>query len=204
MFLHAHPSHCRPRMKNTTLLSLLFLATGWLVSACGGGGASQVTTPAVVLPASYWKMDSYVYPNGFQSETQSSTIGSLPSTVVTIRSTAVLGVADGNGAYSGSTLRFTFGGTSAGDYNVVPDEAAFIASNPADHPMLVSGLIGQATSTGTSQYTATAGQVRVSVDGAGKYHFQRLSPLTMSKTENTGGGVADSPLIMALDIKDVY
>ena len=163
------------------------------------------------MPVSYWKMDNYVYPNGFHSETQFSTIGALPTTVVIITSTAVNGVADGNGAYSGSSLSFTFGGTSAGDFNVVPDAAAFIASNPADHPMLVTSLIGQATSMGTSQYIATNGQIRVSIDGSGKYHFQRISPLTMSKTQNpkpktqnTDGGVAESPLIITLDIKDAY
>lgn len=185
------------------MLSLLVLATAWLVAACGGG-ASPVTAPAAVLPASYWKMDAYVYPNGFHSETQSGTLGALPTTVVTIASTSVHGVADGNGAYSGSSLRFTFSGTSAGDYNVVPDAAAFIASNPADSPILVTSLIGQASGTGTSQYTASSGQVRVSIDSAGKYHFQRFNTLNMSKTDSTGGGVAGSPLIMALDIKDVY
>lgn len=193
-------------MKNIRRLSLVALASGLLLSACGGDGSGGSPAPAVAapLPTSSWKMDAFLFPNGFNSETRSSIITGLQTTVAVVSSSSVNGVDDGNGAYSGSSLSFTFRGISPGTYNVVQDNATFIASSPANSPIVVTSMIGQGTTTGSNQYTASTGQVTVTKDSAGKFHFQSVSPLTTSKTVSSGGGVAGSPAFMMLDIKDAY
>ncbi len=64
--------------------------------------------------------------------------------------------------------------------------------------------VGVATTTGSSQYTASAGQVHVTRDTSGKYHFTSVAAMTAAKTLDVLGGVAGAPAAMTLTIVDAY
>lgn len=189
-------------MKKNIRLGLLVLATA-VLSACGGGGSSSSSSGT--NPASYWTMDSHHYINGGNSAVSTSSgTGTLVTTAVV--STATLSGGDSsNGAYSGSALTFAFKGTSVtGIYTVVPDRAAFLAADVSTAPMLVEITVGVATTTGSSQYAATSGQVQVTRDTSGGYHFATVAAMPTTKRLDMLGGVAGAPAAMALTIVDAY
>ena len=215
-------------------IKLVVCAFAAVLAGCGGGGggggvakplcpASSASCDVSALPAppastlgaapvaatSYWTMDGYTYENGGNSAQKATTLstpgcGEVPM-VIAIVSTATLSGGDTkNGAYSGSAVTFDLLGASPGIYNLVPSEEVLIESNPANHPIYMTTQIGVGVNTGSSVYTATSGQVKVSQDSAGKYHFDTVTPLTVSKTQDVLGGVAGAPATMTLTIVDAY
>lgn len=188
------------------LRTVLIAATAVTLSACGGGSSSpEVPVKARPAATSYWTMDSNNYINGGNTaQSTSSSTGTLITTVVV--STATINGGDqSNGAYSGSSIAFAFKGTpSDGIYTLVQDQSAFLAADPTTAPMLVNVNIGLAVTTGSSQYTATAGTVHAIRDQDGIYHFTTVAPVFVTKTLDVSGGVAGSPNVMTLNVADAY
>ena len=175
-----------------TILVLLSVA---VISACGGGGGgdSSTSTSIASVPTSFWKMDAFTYVNGGFSASSAASIGAVPVTVVSI-STATLSGGDlSNGAYSGSGLTFSISGSGPGIYNITPSKQAFveaIEAAPTVKAIVVEVNIGTGVTSGSSMYTAAAGQISVSVDSAGKYHFDSIAPINTTKTLDVLGGVS--------------
>jgi hypothetical protein len=183
--------------KMANRIVLLSICAGTL-AACGGGGSDSTTA----APTSYWTMDSHTYVDGGVSSQSTGAIGGKPLTVVAVSTATTDGGDQSNGTYSGSALTFSFLGTSAGTYNIVPSKAALVAADSATNPILVESNIGIAVTTGSSLYTATAGQVVVTFDATGKAHFATVAPLATTKTLDVLGGVVGSPPAMTLTIHD--
>jgi hypothetical protein len=149
-------------------------------------------------------MDSHTFVNGGFSSQSTSTIGSRPITVAVVSTATLAGGDASNGAYSGSSLSFSFVANGAGTYHLVPDTASLLASDPATNPMMVQSNVGIAVTTGATQYTVGSGQITVMLDGAGKYHFDSAGTLPTTKTLDVLGGVAGAPPAMALTVHDAY
>jgi hypothetical protein len=173
-----------------------------LLAACGGGGDSS---PAAGGPTSWWTLDAHTYINGGNSA-QSTSAGSDPTTVAVISTATTAGGDTSNGAYSGSSLSFSFKGASAGTYVVVPDRATFVSTPASANPIFVEATVGIAVTTGSSVYTASSGSVQVSRDGTGTYHFDTNTVLGIptTRTMDLLGGVAGSPSTLRLIVHDAF
>lgn len=181
---------------------IVTLATA-ILTACGGGGSSTSSTDA--NPTSYWTMDSYQYINGGNSAVSTSSPNGVLVTTAVVSTATLSGGDTSNGAYSGSALTFAFKGTPlTGVYTVVPDRATFVAADASTAPILVDVTVGVATTTGSTQYTASSGQVHVTRDTSGTYHFTSVAVMPAAKTINVLGGVAGAPATMTLTIVDAY
>lgn len=188
---------------NTIIRAGIVTLIATVLASCGGGDTETSSNSSD--PTSYWKMDSYEYINGGNSAVTSSGItGALVTTAVI--STATLSGGDSsNGIYSGSALTFTFKGSPVtGVYTVVPTRTAFVAADATTAPILVDVTVGIARTTGSSQYTASSGQVQVTRDTSGTYHFTGVAAMPTTKTLDVLGGVAGAPSTMALSIVDAY
>jgi len=167
------------------------------LTGCGGGGGG--TSDSSSTPNGYWTMNAYRYVDGGYSAASTTTQGYTSAAV----STATLTTNDlSNGAYSGSVVSFLFLGTAPGVYTLVPDQATLINTPAAANPMVVQIVVGAAVTTGSTQYTAASGQVTVSLDVAGKYHFTSIGALPMTKTLDVKGGVVGAPATMSLTVFD--
>lgn len=182
---------------------LAVVITATLLAACGGGGGDS--SPAAAGPTSWWTLDSHTYVNGGHSS-QSTTPGTNPTTVAVISTATTAGGDSSNGAYSGSSLSFSFKGTSAGSYVVVPDRATFVSTPATSNPILVEVDVGIAVTTGSSVYTASSGAVQVSRDAAGTYHFDTdtVVGVPTAHTMDVLGGVAGAPATMRLVVRDAF
>lgn len=181
----------------------VFMIATAVLTACGGGGSSSTSSGA--NPTSYWTMDSYQYINGGNSSVSTSSPNGVPVTTAAISTATLSGGDKSNGAYSGSALTFAFKGSPAGGiYTVVPDRATFVAADPATSPILVDVTVGVATTTGSTQYSATAGKIQVTRDTANTYHFNSVAAMPATKTVDLLGGVAGAPASMTLTIIDAY
>ncbi len=199
-------------MKKFLGITLLALAPLVLV-ACGGGGGGTSngsndsgpsaptggggTTPAAT---SYWTMDAYTYVNAGKSAQSTGTVNGNPLTVVTVSTAGDTS----NGSYSGGALTLSFIGTAPGTYNIVPSQTALVSASPATNPIYIESTVGSAVATGSTMYTAASGQVSITVDSAGKYHFSSTAPLATAKAVDALGGVPGAPASMALVIHDAY
>lgn len=183
------------------VLRLLAVASILLLSSCGGGGNDEASAPAAT---SYWTMDAYAYRNGGNSATSTAAIGALPVTVVAVSTASLNGGDKSNGAFSGSALSFSFKGTAAGIYQVVASKAALVAADPATLSIFVESTVGIAVTTGSTLYAASSGQVQVTVDSAGKFHFASVGALPAAKTQDVLGGVVGAPASMNLTVHDAY
>jgi hypothetical protein len=174
-----------------------------VLSACGGGGGGDSSNGAD--PTSFWEMDTHKYTNGGHSEVSSSSINGAIVTKAVVSTATLAGGDTSDGAYSGSVLTLSFKGTPVGGiYSVVPDQAAFDAAGASTAPMLIAIAIGTSTTTGSSQYYATAGQVRVTKDASGTYHFESVGNHPTTKTMDVLGGVSGAPAMMSLIISNAY
>lgn len=184
------------------LSKYLTLATIVALASCGGGGDDANSTASA--STSYWTMDAHSYQNGGYSGSTTAMVGGKPVTSVAVSTATLSGGDTSNGAYSGGVLGFVFIGSGAGTYQVVPSNAALLNAAPATLPIVITSTVGAAVTTGSTQYTATAGSVQVTVDSAGKYHFNSVGALTTTKQIDVLGGVAGAPASMALTIHDAY
>lgn len=174
-----------------------------ILAACGGGGSSTESSPSGTNPTGYWTMDSYQYINGGHSAVSTSSPNGVLVTTAVVSTATVSGGDSSNGAYSGSALTFAFKGTPAtGVYTVVPDRASFVAADVSTAPILVDVIVGAATTTGSSQYTALSGQVHVTRDASGNYHFASVAAMPAAKVVDVLGGVVGAPATMTLTIVD--
>jgi hypothetical protein len=216
-----------PRHK--TFRATLALTTLALLVGCGGGdggnapaassdggnapltssngGASNDNGNGIVAPdattsTGYWTMGSYTYTN---DGTAAHTVGEFPSPPASAYTVLVTAGYGNDGIYSGSGLSISFMGTGPGIYTVVPDLVAFATARPAAVAFVMI-TVGAATSTGAAGYTATSGQIVVTVDANGKPHISTEGPLTMTKKPSMDvlGGIPGSPDTMTLDIHDTY
>lgn len=149
-------------------------------------------------------MDSFNYVDGGFSSQSTATIGGKAVTVVVVSTATIAGGDTRNGAYSGGSLSFSFLGTAGGTYTIAPSKAALVSADPATNPIVVESNVGVAVTTGSTLYTAASGQVTVTLDANGKYHFASVAPLSTTKTLDVLGGVAGAPASMALTIHDAY
>lgn len=185
-------------------LSLKFVAFASIVAlaSCGGGGDDgSSSAPAAT---SYWTLDTYSYQNGGFSATSTTTLGTTPVTVAVVSTATLNGGDKSNGAFSGSSLSFSFKGTTAGIYQVVASTTALVAADPTTLPIVVQTTVGTAVTTGSSVYTASSGQVKVSTDTAGKFHFDSVGALPAAKTQDVLGGISGAAAAMNLTIHDAY
>lgn len=192
-------------MQRSVITLLITIATAFLVS-CGGGGGGDSTPPAAapLPPSSFWKMDSFFYANGGNSAQSTNPVGTKTLTVAVVSTATLSGGDTSNGAYSGSALTISFIQGGPGLYNIVPDRTVLINGTSTVNPMTVESNIGIAVTTGSSLYAATSGQVTVTRDAAGIYHFDSAGGIPMTKKLNVLGGVAGAPTSMLLSIKDAF
>lgn len=192
--------HRRPSPLRTCLV---VAGAALVLAACGGGGGDS--TPAAGGATSWWTLDTHTYVNGGNSA-QTVGSGSDPITVAVISTATTAGGDTSNGAYSGSSLSFSFKGTSAGTYVVAPDRATFVSTPASANLIFVEATVGIAVTTGSSVYTASSGSVQVSRDGAGKYHFDTdtVVGIPTARTMDLLGGVAGAPNTMRLIVRDAY
>jgi len=188
---------------NDRLSQTLALVASIALAACGGGGDSS-SNLAAATPSSHWTMDSHTYVNGGFSAQSTSTVGGQPITVAVISTATLAGGDASNGAYSGGSLSISFVAHGAGTYNVVPDTAALLASDPASNPMVVQSEVGIGVTTGATLYAVSTGQVTVTLDSDGKYHFDSVGVLPAAKTLDVLGGVTGAPASMALTVHDAF
>jgi len=180
-----------------------------LVTGCGGGGddgtpgGGEVTPP---LPAadSYWTMDAHTYLNGGHSEQAPATLGGRPHTIVLVSTATLAGGDQSNGAYSGSSLAFTFLGNAAGTYTVVPDRPSLLAAPDGSKVIFIESMVGIAVTTGATVYAAASGQVEVTKDAEGVYHLSTPDELRTVKTMDVEGGVSGAPATMQLKIHNAH
>jgi hypothetical protein len=191
------PNLTSMRASCVAVLSALALA------ACGGGGGDS--TPAASGATSWWMLDSRTYVNGGNSA-QSTTPGANPTTVAVMSTATIAGGDTSNGAYSGSSLQISFKGASAGTYTVAPDRETFVNTPASANPIFVEATVGIAVTTGSSVYTASSGAVQVTLDSAGKYHFDTdtVVGLPTARTMDVLGGVVGAPATMRLLIRDAF
>ena len=190
-------------MNKTIRTGLVTLATA-ILTACGGGGGSESSTSSS-NPTSFWTLDSYQYINGGNSAVSTNSVTGAVVTTAVISTATVSGGDSSNGAYSGSALSFSFKGTPVtGVYTVVPDRTSFVAADISTSPILVDVTVGIARTTGSSQYTASSGQVHVTRDTSGTYHFTSVAAMPTTKTLDVLGGVAGAPVSMPLAVIDAY
>jgi hypothetical protein len=182
------------------------IACAALISCGGGGdGGSSPSPNAPAAPTSYWTMNAYSYTNGFFSSQTTSTLSNGKQLTVAAISTATLSGGDTtNGAYSGSALTLSFLGSAPGTYNIVGDQSTLINSLPSANPIYVESNVGVAVTTGATLYAATSGQITVTRDSAGKFHFSSVTALPTTKRLDVLGGVAGAPATMNLTIHDAY
>ena len=185
-------------------VKIVALATAMtLLFGCGGGGGGGGS--AMSLPTSYWTLDSHTFVDGGYSTASTNLIGGRPVTVAIVSTATLAGGDKNNGDYSGSLISFTFGGTAAGIYQVTADKNALSSTyGLTTLPIIVESMVGIAVTTGATQYRGSTGQVKVTIDGAGKYHFESIGPITAAKTLDVKGGVVGAPASMALNIYDAY
>ena len=189
-------------MNKIILAGIVTLATA-ILTACGGGDTASSSNSSD--PTSYWKMDAYEYINGGNSAVTTSSITGVPVTTAAISTATLSGGDSSNGIYSGSALTFTFKGTPVtGVYSVVSSRTAFVAADVSTAPIFVEATVGIARTTGSSQYAASSGQVQVTRDTSGTYHFTSVAAMPTTKTLDVLGGVAGAPSTMALSIVDAY
>lgn len=177
------------------------------LAACGGGGGAEGAheSPASPSAANYWTLDSHRYVDGGHSSKSTSTSTGVAVTTVVVSTATTSGGDASNGAYSGSSLSFVFKGSPVdGIYTLVPSQDAFIAADVATSPMLLNANVGVAVTTGSTQYTAASGTVRVTQDGSGQYHFSTVNSVPAIKTLDVLGGVVGAPNTMNLTIVDAY
>jgi hypothetical protein len=188
--------------KTKPLFKYLSLASIAILAACGGGGDDGgSSTP----PASYWTLDAHTFVNGGNSAVTTNLTGPRPLTVAAVSTATLEGGDKSNGAYSGSSISFSFAGTTAGVYQVTADKRALLnTSDLTTRPIVVESNVGIAVTTGSTLYRASAGQVQVTIDSAGKYHFDSVGPITTDKTLDVNGGVIGAPASMALVIHDAF
>lgn len=183
------------------LLKLITLASIVVLASCGGGDNGSSVAPAA---SSFWTMDAYSYQDGGYSATSTSVIGTSPVTVAVVSTATLDGGDTANGAFSGSSISFSFVGTTAGIYQVVPSKTALVTADPTTLPIVVESTVGVAVTTGSTLYTASSGQVKVSIDSAGKFHFDSVGSLPTAKTLDVSGGVAGAHGSMSLTIHNAY
>lgn len=187
-------------MKRRFILHAVALAVPVLLAACGGGGdGDDNTTPSAT---NFWTMDTYRYLSGGISSTATTTIGGRPRTVAAISTATTSGGDQANGKFSGSALLFSFNGTGAGVYTVVPSKAALVADDVVANAMVVEVAVGVAVTTGGTFYTASSGTVTVTVVD-GKLHFDATA-IPMARTLDVVGGVEGAPATMRLEIEDAH
>jgi hypothetical protein len=188
------------------IITLLLAAVTFLLVSCGGGGGGDSTPSATapVTPTSYWKMDSFFYANGGNSAQSTNVVGSKTLTVAVVSTATLSGGDTSNGAYSGSALTFSLIQAGPGTYNIVPDRSTLINGTTTVNPITVESNIGIAVTTGSSLYAASSGQITVTRDTSGKYHFDSVGAVPTTKTISVLGGVAGSPTTMLLSIKDAF
>ena len=174
--------------------------TGGSGGSGGSGGTGGTGSTGGTTATSYWTMDARNYVNSGKSSQQTSTINNRPYTVV-VASTEN---DTGNGAYSGSSLSIQMVGTGAGTYTVVSDTNVLLNADPATMPIYIQAGVGTGVATGSTFYVATSGQVSVTVDNAGKYHFTAAQAIPTAKSTEVGGGVDGAPASMALVMQDVF
>ena len=189
--------------KMNRILGRTLLVIGAIgLASCGGGGGDD--SPTTQQATSFWTMDAYRYVNGGNSAQTTSPVGGRPLTIV-VASTATLSGGDkSNGAYSGSSISFAFSSTGPGTYNIVRDSTALLNSPVQANAMTIESVVGIGVTTGSSKYAATSGQVVVSQDAAGKFHFQSVGSLPTNNTQDVLGGIVGAPATMALVIRDVF
>nr|WP_145549822.1 hypothetical protein [Variovorax boronicumulans] len=187
-------------MKRRFILHAVALAVPVLLAACGGGDDGGEDTPSVT---NYWTMDTYRYLSGGNSATATTTIGDRPRTVAVISTATTSGGDQANGKFSGSALTFSFNGTGAGVYTVVPSKAALSADGVVANAVVVEVNVGIAVTTGSTLYTASSGTVRVTVGDGGVLHFDAQA-VPMARTLDVLGGVEGAPATMTLEVHDAH
>ncbi len=188
------------------IITFLLAASSALFVSCGGGGGGESTPPASapIPPSSYWKMDSFFYANGGNSAQSTNVVGSKTLTVAVVSTATLSGGDTSNGAYSGSALTLSFIQAGPGTYNIVPDRSTLINGTTTVNPITVESNIGIAVTTGSSLYAASSGQITVTRDSGGKYHFDSVGAVPTTKTISVLGGVSGAPATMLLSIKDAF
>jgi hypothetical protein len=71
-------------------------------------------------------------------------------------------------------------------------------------PSITIGVTVGADQPAASYYEALSGQIRISRDANGKYHFASVNPIPTRKTIDIRGGVPNAPGSMTLTIVDAY
>lgn len=172
------------------------------LAACGGGGGDGGGGSSA--PTSYWMMNSFTYVNGGTSAQTSNVVGGQVQTAVAVSTATANGGDKSNGAYSGSSLSFVIKSTAPGTYNVVSSVQAMANVPSSMNPIYVQCLVGANTTTGSTLYAASTGQVIVTVDSNGKLHFRTDAAIPTAKLLDTQGGVAGAPTTMNLTIVDAF
>ena len=180
------------------------MGTALLISCGGGGGGSAPVAAAQPVQTSFWTMDTFKYVNGGFSSQSSSSNGGKNLTIAVVSTATLAGGDQNNGAFSGSTLSFTFVDGGTGTYNIVPNLSALINGTATISPISVEVNVGTAVTTGSSLYAAVSGQITVTRDSAGKFRFDSLGTIPTSKKLDVAGGVSGSLPTMMLTIKDAF
>ena len=182
----------------------LIAATVFTVVACGGGGDSggSVSTQQAT-PTSFWTLGSAKFANGDSSVQQSRLIEGQKFTTVVASTARSDGAADtSNGAYSGSVVSVVLFDSGPGVYTIRASASDIDTTLPTFKQAVVSVTVGT-TAGKTTAYSATAGQVAVTVDTGGKYHLSSVGQIAVAKGVDVSGGVAGAPPVEAMTLVDV-
>lgn len=191
-------------MKTPKTLRYLAVAASVILASCGGGGGGESEGEGAAPTFGSWTMDSYQYQSGGNSAVSSTKVGARTITVAALSTATISGGDQSNGAYSGSSLTFSMNNTAAGVYTVTADKSVLSdEATAAMNLVVVESVLGIARTTGSTSYIGQAGTVRVTIDDAGKYHFDTAGAVvTMAKQLDVAGGVAGAPGGMSLVVQD--
>ena len=109
-----------------------------------------------------------------------------------------------NGDYSGSTISIAHALKGPGTYTIINDFSNNLADNLSRKTAKLEVFVGTlGLAGGATLYKATSGKIFVSVDQNGKYHFNTINPLQLTKVV-TGSGIPDAPGTMSFTMYNAH
>jgi len=110
-----------------------------------------------------------------------------------------------NGAYAASRLFVHMTPSGSGDYTLVDSTSKVTDESGAKVAFIIAVAESEAEdSSAETTWHSSTGLISVKVDSENRYHASTIEPLTLTRHEDSGTGVPDSPDQISFEMQNIF